>query len=144
MTTASALTVVVDTNILIHRLSNKPSDQALVDRYRPHIDGRAVSISFQTQGELLVGREMQNWDPQRFDSLMRTFTVVEWSERLLACYVRIRAAAIDRWNRGEGPKIDAADGWIAAAALLLGRPLVTHDERLSKCPLIETITELAS
>ncbi len=144
MTSTSAPGVVVDTNIVVPLLSSKPSDQALARRYHTHLEDRVAAISFQTQGELLVGRERQNWDGRKFDSLLSRFGVVEWSEELLACYVKIRTESLDRRDRREGPKIDAADGWIAATALLLGCPLVTHDEALSKCPLIEVISELDS
>ncbi len=144
MTTRQYDGVVVDTNVLSYIYSPEPFGMELAERYRPHIEDCPVAISFQTEGELRVALATQNLDSHRFYTLIAEVEIVDWSHDLLDCYVRIRAAAIDRWNRGGGPKIDAADGWVAAAALLLGRPLVTHDERLSKCPLIETITELAS
>lgn len=142
MTTSAATGVVADTNVIAYLLSNKDSDAQLAERYRPHLENRPVAISFQTEGELRVAQEVQEWDHRRFESLLSGLEVIPWSEALLACYVRVRSASIRRHERGQGPKIDAADGWVAAAALLLDCPLVTHDRSLSRSPLIETITEL--
>ena len=134
--------VVVDTNIITYILSNRPADVRLAERYRPHLEGRLIAISFQTEAELLVARERQQWDREAFQRLLSPYQVVPWSEQLRACYVRVRAAALIRNQRGQGPKLDAADGWVVAAALMLDQPLVTHDEKLSRSPLIEVITEL--
>ena len=142
MTTTAEIGVVADTNVITYLLSSKETDAQLAERYRPHLEDRAVAISFQTEGELRVAQEVQEWDRARFERLMSGLEVVPWSDDLLACYVRVRSASIRRQIRGQGLKIDAADGWVAAAALFLDCPLVTHDRVLSKSPLIETITEL--
>ena len=134
--------VVADTSVVSFSLSDRPKDSLIADRYRQHLEDRPVAISFQTDAELLLGAETQGWDLQRYSSLVADFEIVGWSIRLLGCYVRIRSAAIDRRRRTGEKRIDAADGWVAASALLLERPLVTHDGALSRSPLIETITEL--
>ncbi|MCY3569492.1 MAG: hypothetical protein OXH38_12745, partial [Chloroflexi bacterium] len=112
------------------------------EQYRPHLEDRPVAICFQTVVELRVGRETQDWDHARFEYLLSSYEIIHWSEELEACHVRVRAASIRRHRRNQGPRIDAADGWVAAGALLLGVPLVTHDKSLSKSPLIEVVTEL--
>lgn len=134
--------VVVDTNVVSFLVSNQPRDVIIAERYRPHLEHRTVAISFQTDAELRVGIETQDWDRQQLMSILARFEVVPWSERLLDCYVRIRSASVERRRRTGEKRIDAADGWVAAAALLLGRPLVTHDDALSRSPIIETVTEL--
>ena len=67
--------------------------------------------------------------------------MVPLSDDLRSCYVAVRAAAIDRNKRKQGPLLGPADGWIAVAALMLDCPLVTHDRKLSQSPLIVAITE---
>ncbi len=134
--------VVADTNVVSYLISTKPEVVSLAHRYLPHLNGRPVAISFQTRAELLVGMETQGWNHRRFSDLIGRFEVIPWSERLLDCYVRIRSASVERRRRTGEKRITAADAWIAATALLLERPLVTHDGALSRSPLIETITEL--
>ncbi|MYF21827.1 MAG: type II toxin-antitoxin system VapC family toxin, partial [Chloroflexi bacterium] len=75
-------------------------------------------------------------------SLLSEFEVIPWSRQLLARYVEVRRTAYAAWRQGVARKIDAADGWIAATALEMNRPLVTHDDKLSKSPLNQIITEL--
>ena len=60
----------------------------------------------------------------------------------VAATSRCVSEAIRRNRRNEGPLLGPADGWIAAAALMLDCPLVTHDRRLAQSPLITAITEL--
>ncbi len=148
MTTDRYAGVVVDTNVLSYVLSPEPHGMRLAERYRPRLEGRAVAISFQTEGELRVSLATQHLDVRQFNALIADIEVIEWSSELLDCYVQARAASIERQRAGEGRKIDAADGWVAATALLLDRPLVTHDLKLSTSlsgyPLIKVITELDS
>ena len=134
--------VVPDTNIVVSLLSNKPDEVARAELYRPHLEDRALAISFQTEAELQVQREAQQWDEAILARHLTDYEIVPISNELRECYIAIRSAAIRRNNRGEGPLVSPADGWIAAAALLLQCPLVTHDRRLAQSPLIEVITEL--
>ena len=134
--------VVPDTNIVVSLLSNKPDEVARAELYRPHLEDRALAISFQTEAELQVQREAQRWDETILARHLTDYEIVPISDELRECYIAIRSAAIRRNNRGEGPLVSPADGWIAAAALLPHCPLVTHDRRLAQSPLIEVITEL--
>ena len=134
--------VVADTQVVIYLLSGDPSHARFADLYRPHLQDRPVAISFQTEAEILLAQEVQNWDRRGFFSLLSEFEIIPWSPELLARYVQVRSAAYAAWRRGAARKIDAADGWVAATALEMNRPLVTHDDKLSKSPLNQIITEL--
>lgn len=134
--------VVPDTNIVVSLLSNEPDEVTRAGLYRPHLENRALAISFQTEAELQVQREAQQWDAAILERHLAGYEIVPLSDELRECYIAIRSAAIRRNNRGEGPLVSPADGWVAAAALLLQCPLVTHDRRLAQSPLIRVITEL--
>lgn len=134
--------VVADTQVIIYLLSGDLAHAELAEQYRPHLQNRPIAISFQTHAELLVAQEVQQWERIRFLTLISELEVVPWSPELLNYYVRARAAAYEAWKSGTARKIDAADGWVAATALAMNRPLVTHDDKLSKSPLNQIITEL--
>ena len=89
-----------------------------------------------------VQREVQQWDETILVRHLTDYEIVPISDELRECYIAIRSEAIRRNNRGEGPLVSPADGWVAAAALMLQCPLVTHDRRLAQSPLIKVITEL--
>jgi len=135
---------VIDTNIIVSLLSNRPDELERAELYRRHLEGRALAIAFQTEAELRVQRAAQGWNSDKLAAQLSNYEVVPLSDDLLDCYVAVRAAAIGRNRQGRGgPLLGPADGWIAAAALMLDCPLVTHDRKLSQSPLITAITELA-
>ena len=134
--------IVVDTNIVVSLLSSHPDEVARTELYRSHIEGKAIAISFQTEAELMVQREAQGWDLTKLMTQISNYEIVPFSDDLRGCYITLRSEAIRRNRRNEGPLLGPADGWIAAAALMLDCPLVTHDRKLSQSPLITAITEL--
>ncbi len=142
MNTAIEIDLVVDTNIIVSQLAGDPDRASEYAPYQRHIDQRSLAISFQTVAELAVQRAIQAWDTAELEDVLSEIYMVEHSPELSECYRRVRTAAIRRNRRGEEPLVGPADGWIAAAALLLDVPLVTHDRRLARSPLITTTTEL--
>ena len=144
MTLGALVDVVADTSVLVPVFTDRADQRHLANRYRPHLENKAVAISFQTVAELRVQAAAGTLNPTQMRSAVARFEIVPWSEELQECYIRIRAAAIARNQNDTGSLVSPADGWIAAAALLLDRPLVTHDRKLAASPLIETISELDS
>lgn len=147
MTTGRSIDIVVDTNVIISVFSDNPTEQGLADRYRPHLAERSIAISFQTEAELMTQQSAQGWDDDQLMEILTRFEIVRWSENLLERYVSIRSEAIRRSRRlGTRQRtmiVGAADGWIAATALLLDCPLVTNDRNLAaQRDLLEIITEL--
>jgi tRNA(fMet)-specific endonuclease VapC len=93
--------------------------------YEPHLFGNILVISFQIQAELLRGAMAANWGVQRrqhLESRLRKYIIEPSSYRLSLCW----AAAMDSAKR-RGQPISAADAWIAATALHLGVPLISHN-----------------
>lgn len=93
--------------------------------YEPHLFGNILVISFQTQAELLRGALSANWGERRRQHLESRLNkyVVEPSSRALS----LRWAQAMDSARRNGRPIAAADAWVAATALHLGVPLVTHN-----------------
>jgi tRNA(fMet)-specific endonuclease VapC len=93
--------------------------------HEPHLFGNILVISFQTQAELLRGAMAANWGLQRrqhLESRLQKYIVEPSSYRLSLCW----AAAMDSAKR-RGQPISAADAWIAATALHLAVPLISHN-----------------
>lgn len=147
MTSSGSVDIVVDTNVIVSIFSDDPAEIEVAERYRPHLEGCSIAICFQTEAELMTQRSAQGWNEDKLIDILAQFEIVAWSEELLMRYVSLRSEAIRRSRRyGSRQRrmiVGAADGWVAATALLLGCPLVTHDRNLAaQRELIEIITEL--
>lgn len=147
MTSWSGVDRVVDTNVIMYVFSDRAEDREVGDRYRRHLEGQSLAISFQTEAEISVHALAQRWQPVQVRSILSRFLVFPWSPELLAAYVQLRSESIRRsrpaGTRQRQMQVGPADGWIAATAVLLDCPLVTHDRHLAaNRELIEVITEL--
>jgi predicted nucleic acid-binding protein len=94
--------------------------------YQPHLYGNVLVISFQTQAELLRWAIKRGWGQQRREHLenrIRKFVVEHSSDSLAS-----RWAEAMESGRRNGHPIAAADAWIAATALNLQAPLITHNK----------------
>ena len=101
----------------------KGSDQGKL--YQPHLFGHILVISFQTQAELMRWVVSAAWGPHRRQHL---------ESRLQKCLVEHSSYDLSlRWAdamesaRRNGRPIAAGDAWVAATALHLGLPLITHN-----------------
>ena len=94
--------------------------------YEPHLFGNLLVISFQTQAELFRGALAASWGARRRDHLESRLQryVIEPSSDVLSL---LWAQAMDSARRNGRP-IAAADAWVAATALHLGVPLITHNK----------------
>ncbi len=112
---------VIDTDVWSYLYKGR--DEAKL--YEPHLFGNILIISFQTQAELLRGALAANWGERRSQHLESRLNkyVVEPSSRALS----LRWAQAMDSARRNGRPIAAADAWVAATALHLGVPLVTHN-----------------
>jgi tRNA(fMet)-specific endonuclease VapC len=93
--------------------------------YEPHLQGNILVISFQTQAELLRWALASGWGDRRrqdLESRLQNY-VIEHSSDAVAS----RWAEVMESGRRNGRPISAADGWIAATALHLNVPLITHN-----------------
>lgn len=113
---------VIDTDVLSF-LFRSDSRATL---YAPHLFGQVLTISFQTRAEMLRGAISANWGTRRrlqLDQWLQKYVVVHSSDDLCLHW----AEAIDSARRNGRP-IASADAWIAATALHLGVPLITHNK----------------
>ena len=122
--------VILDTNIVSYLMKGGP----LAEVYASHIQGKLVSISFITVGELYYGAEKANWGRkkrQKLETQLRNFIVIPYDHEIAKCYGRI---VVERQKKGRRSEIH--DAWIAACAVRHSIPLITNDRHF------ENITEL--
>ena len=112
---------VIDTDVWSYLYKGR--DEAKL--YEPHLFGNILVISFQTQAELLRGALAANWGAQRRQHLESRLNkyVVEPSSYALS----LRWAQAMDSARRNGRPIPAADAWVAATALHLDVPVITHN-----------------
>jgi tRNA(fMet)-specific endonuclease VapC len=113
--------LVVDTNIVSY-IFKGDSRGAL---YQKYLDNAVLILSFQTLAELQRWSLERNWGTKQkraLKKLLQGFTVVHSSESLCERYAEVMASA-----RAKGKPILSADAWVAAVALELSIPLVTHN-----------------
>ena len=138
-----ATTVVVDTNVFSADLLR--ATRPLVDLYRPILTGRRFLISFQTVAEIEFGVRRRNWGPGRLarvDEHIARAEIVWPGPALLSECVDLRVAC-ERAGHPLAQPAHEADRWIAATALHLGVPLVSHDGLFRGVPGLAFETALA-
>jgi predicted nucleic acid-binding protein len=118
------MTVLLDTTVasLLHPRRHGSPKRAL---YEAHIRGHVLAISFQTYAELWQRAEVTRWgarERERLAAFLRTFLLLPFSEELGQTWARVMTDA-----RNAGRRLEAGDGWIAAAAVHYGLALLTHD-----------------
>lgn len=115
-----------DTNVVSYLITG----HELAERYAPFIaDGRTIGISFQALAELRVGLRTQRWNRRRFEAVLRRFVEIPLSREAERIWVEIRTDSIERRRRDAGRVVSAADAWIAATAMAVPCPLLTHNFR---------------
>ena len=134
MTTQDLPPIVVDTNVVSYIYHAEPVAQP----YLQSIAGHSPFISFQTYEELLFGVLNRNWGQRRINELFRyvnaEYTVAGYDSNLVEICARLRAQ-----SRRLGRELSAADAWIAATAVLLNCPLLSHDRDFGNLPGLEVI-----
>jgi predicted nucleic acid-binding protein len=113
--------VVVDTDVVSFLFKGHPTGSL----YAEHLAGSVLLISFMTVAELERWALQFQWGRARLDRLhahLGRFTVVPSSPDLCHVWAEITIAA-----QASGRRIECADAWIAATAVLYKVPLVTHN-----------------
>lgn len=112
--------VLVDTSVVSYLFKN----HTLALRYREHISGRLLAVSFMTLAELYRWPLERGWGEPRIARLLsylRDYVVLPPDERMTWTWARIMSK--------RGRPIAVGDGWIAATAVRHDLPLVTHNPR---------------
>jgi predicted nucleic acid-binding protein len=87
----------------------------------PDLENREWLISFMTEAELQQWALVANWSGKRIDWLrifLARFAIVSSSRALVLTWAEAMAAA-----RKNGRRIETADAWVAATALIYDAPL---------------------
>ena len=114
--------VVLDTDIVSFLFKSDTRAQT----YLPLLQDRQWFISFMTEAELEQWALLANWSEKRVDWLrlfLSHFVVVPSSHDLVLKWAEAMVGA-----RRNGRRIETADAWIAATALLYDVPLLTHNK----------------
>jgi tRNA(fMet)-specific endonuclease VapC len=116
--------LVIDTDVVSFHFKKDSRAQAYVTDW----PGKMLAISFMTFAELKLWALVRKWGKTRIDQLdlfvKRQFVVYPADEQLCQLWASVIAEA-----RSHGRKLDTADAWIAATALAIGAPLVTHNAK---------------
>ena len=127
------MSCVVDTTVASFILEDRPELSA----YRPHLEQSSlVYISFQTVAEMKFGALLRNWGDEKQKKLEKFFSGVQVIDSSIE--LATKWAIVMHEARLAGRRLETGDAWIAASALLLGIPLLTHDKDFDKsaCPSI--------
>ena len=134
MTPTVWLPIVVDTNVVSYIYRNDPIGRPYVAR----MDGHRAAISFQTYEELIFGTLNANWGRRRRDDLFQyldtEYVMIEADLELVKICARLRAE-----SRRRGRELNHPDAWIAATAVLLNCPLLSHDRDFGDLPGLQVI-----
>lgn len=113
--------IIVDTDVLSFLFKNHPIGHL----YDADVAGHAAGVSFMTVAEIERWALQYRWSSRRLDWLrlfVERFTVVPSSPDLSRKWAEVMVTA-----QAAGRRIETADAWIAATALLYDVPLVTHN-----------------
>jgi tRNA(fMet)-specific endonuclease VapC len=109
-------------------------------RYLRHLQGRSVILPFSVLAELRLGAEIRSWGPvrrARLDQFIQDCAIHYADESLCTLWASLVAAL-----RRSGRQIGQNDAWVAATALYLDAPLVTHNAaHYQDVPDLRLITE---
>ena len=114
-------TVVVDTDVVSFLFKSHP----IAYQYLPDLADRTPLISFMTLAALDRWVLAARWGEARRKKLreyLEPFAILPYDRALCTKWAEITIAAQSR-----GRRIDCADAWIAATALMCDAPLITHN-----------------
>jgi predicted nucleic acid-binding protein len=113
--------VVVDTDVA----SMVFKGDGRAEKFLPALAAHELLISFMTEAELERWVLQAKWGPERiirFRTYMKRFITVPSSRDLIVKWAEVMVVA-----RSMGRRIEVADAWVAATALLYDAPLITNN-----------------
>ena len=113
--------VVLDTDVVFFPFKQDTRAALYIDKLRD----RQLLISFMTEAELEQWVLLSNWGAQRIEWLhlyLSRFVIVSSSNDLSKKWAEVMVTA-----RRHGRRIETADAWIAATAILYDAVLLTHN-----------------
>jgi predicted nucleic acid-binding protein len=127
---------VVDTDVVSFLFKS----HSLAPAYQAILAGRPLAVSLTTLAEIEYGMEAKNWSASRRGLMRRflsRFTTLPPDTDTARLWARVKRSC-----EKKGRPITSADAWIAAAALQLNVPLVTHNA--SHFRAVENLTILTA
>lgn len=115
------MAIVVDTDVTSFLFKNDTRK----DLYEKHLDGQFLFLSFMTLAELRLWAVSANWGVKRrnqLESYLKRFSIVQTKPEICEIW-----AEIMNDGKQKGKIIATSDAWVAAVALFLNIPLVTHN-----------------
>lgn len=140
MTNAQLSGVVVDTMVISWLFDGRPN--RLAERYRTLIGPRPVLVAFHTVMELRYGVLRAGWGQlrrRRLERRIAELAVVQPDDQMIIVCATLRADCA-QIGHALAAKLHDGDRWIAAAAMRLGIPLVSHDGIFDGAPGLEFVT----
>jgi predicted nucleic acid-binding protein len=119
--------VVVDTMVISWLFDDRPNP--LADRYRALIGAVPALLAFHTVMELRFGAIRAGWGELRRRRLERgiaELAVIQPDDEMITTCATLRAEC-QQIAHALGHKLHDGDRWIAATAIRIGCPLVSHD-----------------
>jgi predicted nucleic acid-binding protein len=139
MSNARRVGVVVDTMVISWLFDDRPN--VLAEQYRELIGAEPVLLAFQTVMELRFGALRAGWGElprHRLERRIAELSVVQPDDEMIALCAQLRHAC-QRAGHAVGDKLHDGDRWIAATAVRLGCPLVSHDGLFRDAPRLQLI-----
>lgn len=115
------MSAVVDTDVFSYAFKR----DSRASLYQPHLDGKFLFLSFMTLAELELWALIGKWgEPRksRLSASIKRYSIFHSSPDLSKLWAETVSMA-----RSAGKPILVADAWIAATALYLEVPLITHN-----------------
>jgi predicted nucleic acid-binding protein len=140
VTTGSTDAVVVDTMVMSWLIHHDP--RGLKDRYRQLIGQARIVLALQTVAELRAGALLAEWGELRTRRLERSLATADTAQpddATATAYARLRRDC-QRAGHALAGKIHDGDRWIAATAVRLDVPVVSHDALFRNVPGLVLIT----
>jgi predicted nucleic acid-binding protein len=116
-------------------------DPSLRHAYEELIGSSAIVLSFQTVAELRFGALNRGWSELRRRRLERSiakFTPVQSDDAMTTACAKLRDDCA-RLGHPLAAKVHDGDRWIAATAVRLGVPVVSHDSVFRNVPGLDLI-----
>ena len=132
--------VVVDTMVISWLFDERPNP--LAERYRELIGNAPVVLAFQTVMEPRFGALRAGWGELRRRGLERRIaqlSVLQPDDEMINRCAQLRVEC-QQIGHALANKLHDGGRWIAAAALRLGCPLVSHDRLFNNTPGLTLIT----
>lgn len=112
-------------------------DRGQADYYRRTIAGLTPVLPFQAVEEAWFGAIRDSWGDRRrgeLQSHIERFEVIWPNEEMVRISTRLRSE-----REQAGRRLNTADAWIAATAIMLDCPVASHDRDFSGIPDLELI-----